>query len=77
LCNEIEITVAEAARRNWFFTYRRWLSAELLVQDGEMRDQLSTIMLTQGNDSPVWDWSKNGQFTILQTFVESQNSSEN
>jgi hypothetical protein len=55
LCNEIDITVAAAGSRNWFFTYRRWLSAELLVQDGEMRDKLSRIVLTQGNDLPVWD----------------------
>jgi hypothetical protein len=68
LCNEIDITVADAARRNWFFTYRRWLSAELLVQDGEMRDKLNRIVLTQGNDSLVWDWTKNGQFTVKSVY---------
>jgi hypothetical protein len=31
LCSEIDITMAKAARRNWFFTYRRWLSADVLV----------------------------------------------
>jgi hypothetical protein len=70
LCNEIDITVADAARRNWFFTYRRWLSAELLVQDGEMRDKLNRIVLTQGNDSHVWDWTKNGQFTVKSVYKD-------
>jgi hypothetical protein len=70
LCNEVDITVAAAAARNWFFTYRRWLSAELLVQDGEMRDNLSRVGLTQEVDVPVWDWTKNGQFTVKSIYKD-------
>jgi hypothetical protein len=70
LCNEVDINVAAAAARNWFFTYRRWLSAELLVQDGEMRDKLSRVVLTQEVDVPVWDWTKNGQFTIKSVYKD-------
>jgi hypothetical protein len=70
LCNETDITVAEAARRDWFFTYRRWLSAELLIQDGEMRDKLHRITLTQDNDCHVWDWIKNKQFTVKSVYKD-------
>jgi hypothetical protein len=74
LCNEIEITVAEAARINWFFTYRRWLSVELLVQDGEMRDRLSRITLSHENDSPIWDWTSVLYFVLEKNIVTSRDS---
>jgi hypothetical protein len=35
-----------------------------------MRDKLSRIVLTQGNDLPVWDWTKNGQFTVKSIYKD-------
>jgi hypothetical protein len=35
-----------------------------------MRDRLSRITLSQENDSPVWDWTKNGQFTVKYVYKD-------
>jgi hypothetical protein len=35
-----------------------------------MRDKLSRITLTQENDYPVWDWTKNRQFTVKSVYKD-------
>jgi hypothetical protein len=43
--NEFDVTVAEAATRGWIFSYRRWLSADLIIQDTNLREKLDNIIL--------------------------------
>jgi hypothetical protein len=70
LCNEQDITVAEAASRGWQLTYRRWLSPDLQVQIIRLRDLLDTVILVPEDDIPIWDWTKNGQFTVKSVYKD-------
>jgi hypothetical protein len=62
ICNEFDVTVAEAADRHWLFTYRRWLSADLIIQETKLREKLEGVSLVPEEDIPVWDWTKSGLF---------------
>jgi hypothetical protein len=56
LWNDYNITEAEAANKGWLFTYRRWLSADLLIQNVKSREIVERVTLTPENDIPTWDW---------------------
>jgi hypothetical protein len=74
ICNEFDISMVEAAGRGWLFTYRRWLSADLLIQDTKLRERVESISLVPEDDIPVWDWTKNGQFAVKSVYKDISNS---
>jgi hypothetical protein len=70
ICNEIDVTVAEADARGWIFTYRRWLSADLIIQETKLREKMSNIVLVPEDDIHVWDWNKNGLFSVKSVYKD-------
>jgi hypothetical protein len=39
-----------------------------------MREKMHRITLTQGNDCPIWDWTKNKQFTVKSVYKDLSNT---
>jgi hypothetical protein len=74
ICNEFDITVAEAAVRGWLFSYRRWLSADLIIQETKLREKLEGVSLVPEEDIPVWDWTKSGLFTAKSVYTDISSS---
>jgi hypothetical protein len=70
ICNEQDITVHEAAQRGWQFDYRRQLAPDIQIQLVRMRILLDPIILTNGNDIPIWDWNKNAQFSVKTVYKD-------
>jgi hypothetical protein len=66
--------MAEAAGGGWMFTYRRWLSADLQIQDTKLRERLGSISLVPEDDIHVWDSTKNGQFAVKSVYKDISNS---
>jgi hypothetical protein len=64
ICNDQKISVAEAAVLGWRFTYRRWLTPDLIIQEAGILQILNHVRLSEEKDSPHWKWSKNGIFTV-------------
>jgi hypothetical protein len=70
ICNEFDVTVAEAAARGWLFSYRRWLSADLIIQEAKLREKLDNVTLVPEDDIHVWDWTKSGLFTVKSVYKD-------
>jgi hypothetical protein len=70
ICNEQNITVAGAADMGWRFSYRRWLTPDLIIQEAGLLQLMNQINLTQENDYPRWKWSKNGCFTVKSVYKQ-------
>jgi hypothetical protein len=70
ICNEVDVTVAEAAARGWIFSYRRWLSVNLIIQETKLREKLDNVILVPEEDVPVWDWNKNGLFSVKSVYKD-------
>jgi hypothetical protein len=68
ICNEQNITVAEAAAMGWRFSYKRWLSPDLIIQEAGLSQLMTQTHLSQDNDSPRWKWSKKGNFTVKSVY---------
>jgi hypothetical protein len=68
VCNNQNVTVAEAAAMGWRFTYRRWLTPDLIIQEAGLIRLMSQVNLSQEKDSPCWKWSKNGEFTVKSVY---------
>ena len=64
ICNEKELSVAEAFRINWQLTFRRWLPGDLQTQLRMLKDKVLTCPLGEGRDKPVWLLTKYGEFTV-------------
>lgn len=64
ICNDQNLTVAEAAAKQWNLSYKRWMNEDLQNQLRKMRDVLMTVVLSPEQDKPVWQWGKNGNFTV-------------
>jgi hypothetical protein len=52
----------------WRFSYRRWLTPDLIIQEAGLLQLLNQVRLTQENDSPRWKWLKNGKFTVKSVY---------
>jgi hypothetical protein len=68
VCNNQNVTVAEAADMGWRFIYRRWLTPDLIIQEAGLIRLMSQVNLSQETDSPCWKWSKNGEFTVKSVY---------
>jgi hypothetical protein len=68
--NEHDITVHEAAQKDWQFDYRRQLAPDIQIQLVGMRILLDPISLTNGEDIPIWDWNKNAQFSVKSIYKD-------
>jgi hypothetical protein len=68
--SEIDVTVADAAVRGWIFTYRRWLSADLIIQEAKLGEEMGNVILVREEDIPVWDWNKNGLFSVKSVYKD-------
>ena len=68
ICNEPEISVAEAARRGWQLSFRRWLNERLQAQFRNLRDLLTAFAVNIENDKPKWRWENNGLFSVRSTY---------
>jgi hypothetical protein len=55
ICNEQDTTVHEAAQKDWHFDYRRQLAHDIQIQLVRMIILLDPIILTNGEDIPIWD----------------------
>jgi hypothetical protein len=64
ICNEQEITVADAAAHGWNFSFRRYLSPELTAQVHGLLGIVRQVNLSHERDRPVWKWTKNGIFSV-------------
>ena len=64
ICNEPKISVAEAARRGWQLSFRRWLNERLQAQFRNLRDLLTAFAVNIENDKPKWRWENNGLFLL-------------
>jgi hypothetical protein len=64
ICNEQSVTVAEAAAMGWRFSYRRWLTPDLIIQEAGLFQLMAQTHLSTDNDLPRWKWSKKGNFTV-------------
>jgi hypothetical protein len=70
ICNEQNITVAEAAIMGWRFSYRRWLTPDFIIQEAGLLQLMNQTNLSQENNSPRWKWSKNGSFTVKSMYKQ-------
>jgi hypothetical protein len=52
ICNDQKITVAEAAAMRWRFSYRRWLTPDLIIQEAGILQLMNQVRLTQEKDIP-------------------------
>lgn len=68
ICNDQSVTVAEAAVVGWRFTYRRWLTPDLIIQEAGLLHLMNQVNLTQEKKSPRWKWSKSGKFTVKSVY---------
>jgi hypothetical protein len=64
ICNEREITVADAAAHGWNFSFRRYLSPELAAQIHGLLGIVRQTNLSQEKDKPVWKWTKSGIYSV-------------
>ncbi|KAK1697578.1 hypothetical protein QYE76_014275 [Lolium multiflorum] len=54
------VTVAEAATMGWRFSYRRWLTPDLIIQEAGLLQLMTQTQLSHDTDLPRWKWSKKG-----------------
>jgi hypothetical protein len=54
---------------NWLLTLAPYIQIQLV----RMRILLDPIILTAGNDIPIWDWNKNGQFSVKSVYKDMSN----
>jgi hypothetical protein len=54
ICNEQKTTVAGAAAMGWTFSYRRWLTPDLILQEAGLLQLMNQVNLSQTKDIPRW-----------------------
>jgi hypothetical protein len=64
ICNEQNMTVAEAAALGWNFSFRKYQSPDLTVQVRGLLNIVRQTTLSQERDRPSWKWTKNGIFSV-------------
>jgi hypothetical protein len=66
ICNEQLVTVATTAAMGWMFTFKRWLTPDLILQ----RDGLLSLLNQINNLSQEKDekWAKGGKFTVKSVY---------
>jgi hypothetical protein len=52
--NEQKTTVAGAAAMGWTFSYRRWLTPDLIIQEAGLVQLMNQVNLFQTKDIPRW-----------------------
>jgi hypothetical protein len=50
--------VAGAADMGWRFSYRRWLTPDLIIQEAGLLQLMNQTNLSQENEYPRWKWTK-------------------
>jgi hypothetical protein len=70
ICNEQDIIVHDAAQKDWHFDYRRQLAPDIQIQLVRMRIMLDPIRLSDEEDIPIWDWTKNAQFSVKSVYKD-------
>jgi hypothetical protein len=50
------------------FSYRRWLTPDLIIQEAELLQLMNQVRLSQEKDTPRCKWSKNGKFTVKSVY---------
>lgn len=58
ICNEQAKGVASMAVRRWRLTFRRWLDERTQTQLRQLRDMLTSCVLSSGKDVTKWKWEK-------------------
>lgn len=65
ICQEQAISVRGVADRNWNFNFRRWLSADQMIQLNRLRIILHRVTLRpMGEDIPKWTWNRKCSFSV-------------
>jgi hypothetical protein len=58
ICNEQNVTVADAVALGWNFSFRRYLSPDLAVQVHGLLGIVRQTALSQEKDKPFWKCTK-------------------
>ena len=56
ICNDQNMTVANAATKQWNFSYRRWFNEDFQCQLRRSRDVIMICALSPEKDKPIWYW---------------------
>lgn len=69
ICQEQTISVRKMADRNWDLNFRRWLTANQMIQLNRLRRMLLPVeMNDEGEDTPIWVWNNKKKFTVKSVY---------